>query len=130
MRHRGLLKVDWLFTLAMVAYDLVRLPKLLAAVAPSGTTDISPRAIARPRPIRPTAKPAARLIAHYPGSQSALNSAFFSALLVRTPMTQHRIDARRCSTVRCILVIASNTPLSGDTLLASEHGSMISARVR
>jgi transposase len=31
MRHRGLLKVDWQFTLAMAAYDLVRLPKLLAA---------------------------------------------------------------------------------------------------
>jgi transposase len=31
MRHRGLLKVDWQFTLAMTAYDLVRLPKLLAA---------------------------------------------------------------------------------------------------
>ena len=31
-RHRGLLKVDWQFTLAMAAYDLVRLPKLLAAV--------------------------------------------------------------------------------------------------
>jgi transposase len=30
MRHRGLLKVDWQFTLAMIAYDLVRLPKLLA----------------------------------------------------------------------------------------------------
>jgi transposase len=28
-RHRGLLKVDWQFTLAMAAYDLVRLPKLL-----------------------------------------------------------------------------------------------------
>ena len=26
MRHRGLLKVDWQFTLAMAAYDLVRLP--------------------------------------------------------------------------------------------------------
>ena len=34
MRHRGLLKVDWQFTLAMAAYDLVRLPKLLALVAP------------------------------------------------------------------------------------------------
>ena len=30
-RHRGLLKADWQFTLAMAAYDLVRLPKLLAA---------------------------------------------------------------------------------------------------
>jgi hypothetical protein len=30
MRHRGLLKVDWQFTLAMAACDLVRLPKLLA----------------------------------------------------------------------------------------------------
>ena len=30
MRDRGLLKVDWQFTLAMAAYDLVRLPKLLA----------------------------------------------------------------------------------------------------
>jgi hypothetical protein len=30
MRHRGLPKVDWQFTLAMAAYDLVRLPKLLA----------------------------------------------------------------------------------------------------
>jgi hypothetical protein len=34
MRHRGLLKVDWQFTLAMAAYDLVRLPKLLAPVVP------------------------------------------------------------------------------------------------
>jgi hypothetical protein len=34
MRHRGLLKVDWQFTLAMAAYNLVRLPKLLAEVAP------------------------------------------------------------------------------------------------
>ena len=30
LRHRGLLKVDWQFTLAMAAYDLVRLPKLLS----------------------------------------------------------------------------------------------------
>jgi Transposase DDE domain len=34
MRHRGVLKVDWQFTLAMAAYDLVRLPNLLASVAP------------------------------------------------------------------------------------------------
>lgn len=34
MRHRGLPKVDWQFTLAMAAYDLVRLPKLLAPAAP------------------------------------------------------------------------------------------------
>ena len=33
MRHRGLPKVDWQFTLAMAAYDLVRLPKLLAQPA-------------------------------------------------------------------------------------------------
>jgi transposase len=32
-RHRGLPKVDWQFIFAMAAYDLVRLPKLLAAVA-------------------------------------------------------------------------------------------------
>jgi transposase len=30
-RHRGLPKVDWQFTLAMAAYNLVRLPKLLGA---------------------------------------------------------------------------------------------------
>jgi len=30
LRHRGLPKVDWQFTLAMAACDLVRLPKLLA----------------------------------------------------------------------------------------------------
>jgi hypothetical protein len=30
MRHRGLPKVDWQFTLAMAAYDPVRWPKLLA----------------------------------------------------------------------------------------------------
>jgi hypothetical protein len=30
LRHRGLPKVDWQFTLAMAVYDLVRLPKLLA----------------------------------------------------------------------------------------------------
>ena len=29
LRHRGLPKVDWQFTLAMAAYDLVRRPKLL-----------------------------------------------------------------------------------------------------
>jgi transposase len=29
MRHRGLRKVDWQFTLAMTAYNLIRLPKLL-----------------------------------------------------------------------------------------------------
>lgn len=34
LRHRGLPKVDWQFTLAMAAYDLVRLPKLLAQIAP------------------------------------------------------------------------------------------------
>ena len=33
MRHRGLPKVDWQFTLAMAAYDLVRLPKLLVQPA-------------------------------------------------------------------------------------------------
>ena len=33
MRHRGLPKVDWQFTLAMAAYNLVRLPKLLAQPA-------------------------------------------------------------------------------------------------
>ena len=32
-RHRGLPKVDWQFTLAMAAYNLARLPKLLAAAA-------------------------------------------------------------------------------------------------
>jgi Transposase DDE domain len=29
-RHRGLARVDWMFTLANTAYNLVRLPKLLA----------------------------------------------------------------------------------------------------
>jgi hypothetical protein len=33
LRHRGLPKVDWQFTLAMAAYDLIRLPKLLAQTA-------------------------------------------------------------------------------------------------
>jgi transposase len=32
-RHRGLAKIDWQFTFAMAAYNLVRLPKLLAATA-------------------------------------------------------------------------------------------------
>jgi IS5 family transposase len=30
-RHRGLPKIDWQFTLAMAAYNLVRLPRLLGA---------------------------------------------------------------------------------------------------
>jgi len=34
LRHRGLPKVDWQFTLAMAAYDLIRLPKMLAQTAP------------------------------------------------------------------------------------------------
>ena len=33
MRHRGLPKVGWQFTLAMAAYNLVRLPKLLTEPA-------------------------------------------------------------------------------------------------
>ena len=32
-RHRGLAKAGWQFTIAMAAYNLVRLPKLLAAAA-------------------------------------------------------------------------------------------------
>ena len=34
MRHRGLPKLGWQFTLAMAAYNLVRLPKLLAPTPP------------------------------------------------------------------------------------------------
>lgn len=34
VRHRGLPKVDWQFTLAMAAYNLIRLPKLLAQSTP------------------------------------------------------------------------------------------------
>jgi hypothetical protein len=30
-RHRGLAGVGWIFTLANTAYNLVRIPKLLAA---------------------------------------------------------------------------------------------------
>src|SRR5882672_8006280 len=30
LHHRGLPKVDWQFTFAMAAYNLIRLPKLLA----------------------------------------------------------------------------------------------------
>lgn len=33
LRHRGLPKADWQFVLAMAAYNLVRLPKLLAQPA-------------------------------------------------------------------------------------------------
>jgi hypothetical protein len=32
-RHRGLARVGWIFTLANTAYNLVRIPKLLAATA-------------------------------------------------------------------------------------------------
>ena len=32
-RHRGLARVGWMFTLANAAYNLVRIPKLLAATA-------------------------------------------------------------------------------------------------
>jgi hypothetical protein len=32
-RHRGLPKIDWQFTFAMAAYNLIRLPKLLEATA-------------------------------------------------------------------------------------------------
>jgi hypothetical protein len=30
-RHRGRARVGWMFTLAVAAYNLVRIPKLLAA---------------------------------------------------------------------------------------------------
>ena len=33
IRHRGLARINWMFTLANTAYNLVRLPKLLAAAA-------------------------------------------------------------------------------------------------
>ena len=33
-RHRGLARVGWQFTLAMAAYDLIRLPKLLSSATP------------------------------------------------------------------------------------------------
>lgn len=32
-RHRGLAKIDWQFTFAMAAYNLVHLPKLPAVAA-------------------------------------------------------------------------------------------------
>ena len=32
-RHRGLLRVDWIFTLALAAYNLVRMRNLAAAAA-------------------------------------------------------------------------------------------------
>ena len=32
-RHRGLARVGWQFTLAMAAYDLIRLPKLLSSTS-------------------------------------------------------------------------------------------------
>jgi hypothetical protein len=32
-RHRGTERVDWMFTFVAAAYNLVRLPKLLAGVA-------------------------------------------------------------------------------------------------
>ncbi|MCY3671046.1 MAG: transposase [Alphaproteobacteria bacterium] len=32
-RHRGLARMDWQFTLALAAYDLIQLPKLLRAAA-------------------------------------------------------------------------------------------------
>ena len=32
-RHRGLARVGWQFTLALAAYDLIRLPKLLGPAA-------------------------------------------------------------------------------------------------
>ncbi|HEY0784719.1 MAG TPA: transposase, partial [Acidobacteriaceae bacterium] len=32
-RHRGLPKIDWQFTFAMAAYNLVRPPRLLAVAA-------------------------------------------------------------------------------------------------
>ena len=35
VRHRGTLKVDWLFTLACAAYNLVRMRNLMAAAVPS-----------------------------------------------------------------------------------------------
>ncbi len=32
-RHRGLARVNWMFTLTATAYNLVRLPKLVGAAA-------------------------------------------------------------------------------------------------
>jgi hypothetical protein len=32
-RHCGLTRVNWMFTLTITAYNLVRLPRLMAAVA-------------------------------------------------------------------------------------------------
>jgi len=35
VRHRGTLKVDWVFTLACAAYNLVRMRNLLASAVPA-----------------------------------------------------------------------------------------------
>ena len=62
MRHRGLLKVDWQFTLAMAAYDLVRLPKLLADGCLDDPAGISNRVpLLRQHPSDLTAKRARHL---------------------------------------------------------------------
>ena len=35
VRHRGTLKVDWMFTFACAAYNLVRMRNLMAATVPA-----------------------------------------------------------------------------------------------
>ena len=61
MRHRGLPKVDWQFTLAMAAYDLVRLPNCLPnrRVKLGSQAQIAPRTAhplhcpSKARPVKP-----------------------------------------------------------------------------
>ena len=78
MRHRGLPKVDWQFTLAMAAYDLVRLPKLLAEVVddpPENSNGCRCSADAHSTSAKRVCHPKA---AHR-GSQNARKSSIFSA---------------------------------------------------
>ena len=82
-RHRGLDRVGWMFTLTVAAYNLVRLPKLMAEAAircpqaaeptPSAATTSGPltsiRSTTNPAKLTKRTKPAA-------------NGGFFSSLLI------------------------------------------------
>ena len=81
-RHRGLPKVDWQFTLAMAAYNLVRLPKLL--IEPAAMTFVLALPNGRLPPPPPT--PCGRLLSTAPLAATARAymphyQLFFSSLL-------------------------------------------------
>jgi Transposase DDE domain len=77
-RHRGTAPVGWMFTLTTAAYNLVRMPKLLAAAAASWPWSV-PRHASRPAAHRNPRNPHATRLSNASRPRKYAKFARFSA---------------------------------------------------